>query len=177
LSARSEDKLNALKQQLPNSDQHHVVVLDLAQPEQLAKQLKPIIAELGTIDILINNGGLSQRSIARETQLSVHRQVMEVNYFGAIGMTQALLPQMISAASGMIVTIASVAGKVGGKGMSGYSGSKHAIIGYIPVILQNTSFRTFERFMIKARILLMVVPLIRYATMSMICSDAPVGLV
>ncbi len=131
LSARSEDKLLQLKQQLPYSEQHHIVPLDLAEPEKLIEELPAIIKEIGTVDILINNAGLSQRSIARETQLDVYRRVMEVNYFGTIAMTKAILPSMIAAQQGMIVTIASVAGKIGGKGMSGYSASKHAIIGYM----------------------------------------------
>jgi dehydrogenase/reductase SDR family member 7B len=131
LSARQEGKLIQLKQQLTNSDLHRVVPLDLADSTNFNSRLSVIISEMGNIDILINNAGISLRSTARETQLAVHRQVMEVNYFGTIAMTQTILPNMLSAGSGMIVTIASVAGKVAGKGMSGYSGSKHAIIGYM----------------------------------------------
>jgi len=131
LSARSEDKLQQLKQQLPNSEQHRVVVLDLADIEDSSEQVNAVIDEIGSIDILINNAGVSVRSTAQETQLAVHRKVMEVNYFGTIAMTQIVLPNMLKNKQGMVVTIASVAGKVGGKGMSGYSGSKHAIIGYM----------------------------------------------
>lgn len=131
LSARSEDKLQQLKQKLPNSDRHKVVVLDLAEPEHITNIVSKILNDIAHVDILINNAGLSQRSRATETLLTVHRQVMEVNYFGTIAMTQAVLPIMIKDKQGMVVTIASVAGKVGGKGMSGYSGSKHAIIGYM----------------------------------------------
>jgi len=131
LSARSEHKLQQLKQKLPNSEQHSVVVLDLAQPDHIANIVSETLSKLKRIDILINNAGLSHRSRASETLLDVHRQVMEVNYFGTIAITQAVLPSMLTAKQGMIVTIASVAGKVGGKGMSGYSGSKHAVIGYM----------------------------------------------
>ena len=56
---------------------------------------------------------------------------MEVNYFGTIAITQAILPSMIIAQKGMIASVASVAGLVGGKSMSGYSASKHAVIGYM----------------------------------------------
>ncbi len=56
---------------------------------------------------------------------------MEVNYFGTIAMTQAVLSSMLSAGGGMIVTVSSVAGKVGEKSMSGYSAFKHVIIGYM----------------------------------------------
>jgi short-subunit dehydrogenase len=131
LSARNQQKLTELKAQLPHSEQHQIIPLDLAQPEAAATTVKEYLAEHKQLDILINNAGISHRSSAKNTVLSVHRQVMEVNYFGTIAMTQAVLPTMLKVGKGMIVTIASVAGKVGGQGMSGYSGSKHAVIGYM----------------------------------------------
>lgn len=126
LSARNEEKLILLKEQLTNSERHHVVPLDLANAEQVTSIVNQYISEHGSVDILVNNGGIAQRGTARETKLDVQRQVMEVNYFGTVAMTQAVLPSMTN---GMIVTVASVAGKVGGKSMSGYSASKHAKIG------------------------------------------------
>ncbi|MCW8831828.1 MAG: SDR family oxidoreductase [Colwellia sp.] len=128
LSARNTEKLTLLKQQLVNSERHHVVPLDLANAEQTTDIVTQYITKHGSVDILVNNGGIAQRGTARETQLAVQRQVMEVNYFGTVAMTQAVLPSMTN---GMIVTVSSVAGKVGGKSMSGYSASKHAIIGYM----------------------------------------------
>ncbi len=135
LSARNQEKLLSLKTRLVNSERHHVVALDLAQSAQVVDTVSQYIEANGTVDILINNGGISQRGSARDTKLDVQRQVMEVNYFGTVAITQAILPSMLSktaeGAKGMIVTVASVAGKVGGKSMSGYSASKHAIIGYM----------------------------------------------
>lgn len=133
LSARNEEKLISLKAQLVNSDRHHIIPLDLANAEQVTDIVTQYINEYGSVDILVNNGGISQRGSARETKLSVQRQVMEVNYFGTVAMTQAVLPSMLSKTKpkGMIVTVSSVAGKIGGKSMSGYSASKHAIIGYM----------------------------------------------
>jgi len=131
LSARNEEKLRQVKQRLDNSDRHLVVPLDLAQADSLKAIVDPVIAQCGNIDILINNGGISQKGLARDTLTSVQRKVMEVNYFGTIAMTQTLLPSMIAAKKGMIASVASVAGLVGGKSMSGYSASKHAVIGYM----------------------------------------------
>ena len=135
LSARNKEKLILLKEQLTNSERHHIVPLDLANAESVTDIVTQYIQEHGTVDILVNNGGISQRGSARETKLSVQRQVMEVNYFGTVAMTQAVLPSMLSTHNdkpkGMVVTVSSVAGKVGGKSMSGYSASKHAIIGYM----------------------------------------------
>lgn len=128
LSARNEEKLQSLKKQLTNSEKHQVVPLDLANAEQVSSIVTDFITEQGTVDILVNNGGIAQRGTARETKLDVQRQVMEVNYFGTVAMTQAVFPTM---KNGMVVTVSSVAGKVGGKSMSGYAASKHAIIGYM----------------------------------------------
>jgi len=128
LSARNEEKLHLLKKQLTNSECHQVIPLDLAKAEQVTGIVSDYINEHGPVDILVNNGGIAQRGTARETKLAVQRQVMEVNYFGTVAITQAIFPSMTN---GMIVTISSVAGKVGGKSMSGYSASKHAIIGYM----------------------------------------------
>ncbi len=130
LSARNSEKLQLLKDKLTHPEQHLVLPLDLSEPEKLSVQVASIV-ESNPVDILINNGGISQRGTAIDTKLSVQRQVMEVNYFGTIALTQCVLPKMIAANKGMIVTISSVAGKVGGQGMSGYSASKHAIIGYM----------------------------------------------
>lgn len=135
LSARNEDKLHQLKLKLDNSERHQVLPIDLANAEQVVTIVNEYTDEHGPVDILINNGGIAQRGSARETKLEVQRQVMEVNYFGTIAMTQAIFPNMLDTSKkgtkGMIVTISSVAGKVGGQSMSGYSASKHAVIGYM----------------------------------------------
>ena len=128
LSSRNEEQLNALKLTLANHNNHQVLALDLSQPDELGNRAEILSGQ--NIDILINNGGVSQRGLARNTQLSVHRDVMEINYFGTIRLTQLALPKLIKN-SGMVVNIISVAGKVGGQSMSGYAASKHALIGYM----------------------------------------------
>lgn len=130
LSARSNDKLTQLKESLPNRDKHLVVPLDLADIASIKWAVNSILEQGINIDVLVNNGGISQRGLVREISLDVHRQVMEVNYFGTIAITQELLPNLLKN-KGKIVNIASVAGKVGGQSMSGYAGSKHALIGFM----------------------------------------------
>ncbi|WP_448568046.1 SDR family oxidoreductase [Thalassotalea ganghwensis] len=131
LSARNQDKLEALKQQLPNADAHQVIPIDLSMPDTIKEQIGAQFDEIPRIDILVNNAGIGQRGFAKETILDVQRKVMEVNYFGAVAMTQLVLPKMLAQGGGMIATVASVAGLVGGKSMAGYAASKHAIIGYM----------------------------------------------
>jgi short-subunit dehydrogenase len=144
LSARSKDKLTQLKASLPNSEQHHIVCLDLAKPDTIEDVVKQTLAEVSKVDILVNNGGISQRSTALLTKLEVQRQVMEVNYFGTIALTTALAPHILANGSGMIVNIASVAGKVGGKSMAGYSASKHALIGYMDCLRAEESLKGLQ---------------------------------
>ena len=130
LSARSVDKLNKLKQSL-HGDGHIVLPLDLSAPEAVLDQVTNLLETLPAIDILINNGGGSQRSLFLENDFNVYRQLMEVNYFGLIALTKAVAPSMVARRSGSIVSISSVAGKVGSKFRTGYSGSKYAVVGFM----------------------------------------------
>ena len=82
------------------------------------------------MDILVNNGGVSQRALAADMQLAVERTMMEVNYFGAVALTKAVLPTMLAQREGHIVVISSVMGYIGTPGRSTYSASKHALHGY-----------------------------------------------
>ena len=131
LSARREDKLRDVQQQLTNPTAHHIVALDLADPEQVLATVSQALADVGAIDILINNAGMSQRAFAAETALAVDRRLMEVNYLGTVAMTKALLPQMLQRGTGTIVSVSSVAGKVGSQSRSGYSAAKHAVVGFM----------------------------------------------
>ena len=130
LTSRREQQLEELRQTLPNSEQHQVLALDLSQPEQ-AKETASVALANTQVDILINNAGVSQRSLAMETELPVYRTLMEVDYFSVVALNQVVLPQMVKRRDGHVVTVSSVAGKVGTKLRSGYSGAKFAVIGYM----------------------------------------------
>ncbi|MEH6396608.1 SDR family oxidoreductase [Pseudoalteromonas sp.] len=130
LSARNVAKLEQLCSEL-NGGQHKVIPLDLAQPEQVLEYVTQHINDIGKVDILINNGGVSQRSLFLENDFSVYRQLMEVNYFGLVALTKAVLPSMVAQGGGTVVSISSVAGKVGSKFRTGYSGSKYAVVGFM----------------------------------------------
>jgi len=135
LSARSEAKLHQLKATLPNSEDHLVVPLDLEHSEGFAELAKNVIAQTGTIDFLYNIGGLSQRAEAHETPIEVDRRIMEINYFGTIALTKAVLPFMQRQKNGHIVVISSIAGKFGFYLRSAYSASKHALHGFFESLL------------------------------------------
>lgn len=129
LSSRSEAALLKVQEKLAGTN-HLVLPLDLQHSEIFSELVKTVIEKYGRIDYLFNNGGLSQRSNARDTSIDIDRYLMEVNYFGNIALTKAVLPFMIQQKSGHIVAISSIAGKFGFFLRSAYSASKHAIQGF-----------------------------------------------
>lgn len=133
LSARREDKLHAVKAACAHAKWHRVVPLDLSEPAGLADMAGAVLQN-GPVDILINNGGISQRGRVAETELAVDRRIMEVNFFGTVALTKAVLPSMLARGSGHIVVISSVAGKLGAPQRSAYSASKHALHGFFDVL-------------------------------------------
>lgn len=130
LTARSIDKLEQVKQQL-NGDNHLVVPMDLLQVEKIPSLVTDVLSKVGKIDVLINNAGVSQRSLIKDTTIEVDRKIMELDYFSVIVLTKTLLPSMRTNKSGMIISISSVAGKVGTPLRSAYCGAKHALIGFM----------------------------------------------
>jgi dehydrogenase/reductase SDR family protein 7 len=89
---------------------------------------------LRSIDLLINNAGISQRSLFVDTVLDVYRQMMEVNVIAQIALTQAVVPHMLRQGSGHVAVTASVAGKVGVPLRTGYCAAKHAVMGFFDAL-------------------------------------------
>ena len=130
LSARNQIKLENLRESLINKDHHFVLPLDLEKSEEFDKKAIQVFDHFGRIDILVNNGGISQRANAFETSMEVNRKIMEVNFFGNIALTKAVLPFMQRQKLGQILVISSIAGKFGFFLRSAYSAAKHALHGY-----------------------------------------------
>lgn len=130
LSARREEELIRVKNNCKKALEVMVLPLDLTQSGSFVEKTQQVINHFGQIDILVNNGGISQRSLTKDTVLDVDRKIMEVNFFGAVAMTKAVLPEMLKRQLGLIVNISSIVGKVGVPLRSAYSASKHAIHGF-----------------------------------------------
>lgn len=84
----------------------------------------------GGIDLLVNNAGISQRSLAQDTDYSVYERVIGVDLLAPIALTQAILPKMVARGSGRIAMISSIAGKVGVPMRTAYCAAKFGIAGY-----------------------------------------------
>ncbi len=130
LSSRRPDELERVRRACPRPDEHLVVPLDLTRSETFASAVADVLARCGKIDVLLNNGGVSQRALAADATLEVERALMEVDYFGPVALTKAVLPAMRAQGSGRIVVVSSVMGYVGTPGRSTYAAAKHALHGY-----------------------------------------------
>ena len=131
ISARREEELERVKKQC-NTDAANIELLPLdlsklPSPEQYAQKA---IDAFGQVDVLINSGGITQRSLVKDTPLEVDRKIMEVDYFGTVALTKAILPHMLKNKSGHIIAISSIVGKFGFPMRSAYSAAKHALHGF-----------------------------------------------
>ncbi len=130
LSARNVSALEVVRKSCLYPDRIKTLELDLADASDLNGKVEAAIGFYGRIDILINNAGISQRSLAADTLLDVDRRIFEVNYFGTIALTKALIPHFRKNKKGQFVVISSVVGKIGTPLRSSYSASKHALHGF-----------------------------------------------
>ena len=131
LAARNQHKLEELSTAVKELGAKVLIVpCDVTIDQDRRKLIDATIEEFGRIDVLLNNAGISQRSLAKDTLLEVERQLMEINYFGVIALTKLALKHMIAAKSGHIGVISSIVGKFGFPLRTGYSATKHALHGY-----------------------------------------------
>lgn len=134
LSARRVDELERVKKNCSHPESVALVPLDLTDFDALPNKATEAIKCFGSIDLLINNGGVSQRSLIAETTFSVYQRLMDVNYLGTVALTKALLPYFIEQGKGQYAVITSVMGKYGSPYRSGYAGAKHALHGFFDVL-------------------------------------------
>jgi NAD(P)-dependent dehydrogenase (short-subunit alcohol dehydrogenase family) len=104
------------------------VSCDVTDEAQCRLAVAEVIEHWGGVDLLLNNAGVTHRSAFVDTEASVYRKVMEVNYFGSLHLTQAALPSLLQR-RGLILVITSVAGFAPLYGRTGYAAAKHALHG------------------------------------------------
>lgn len=134
LSARREVELLRVKSECHPAASVEILPLDLTEISNFEKKVKEAISFFGKIDLMIHNGGISQRSLIRNTSLEVDRKLMEVNFFGTIALTKALLPHFIQRKTGHFIVITSLVGKFASPYRSSYAASKHALHGFFDTL-------------------------------------------
>lgn len=134
LSSRREDALNEVRSQCQQPDNVAVIPLDLADYANMKPFSDRAISCFGKVDLLINNGGISQRSPIIETSIDVDKKLMEIDYLGTIALTKALLPHFIANTSGHYVVVSSLMGKFSSPLRSAYCGAKHALHGFFDAL-------------------------------------------
>ena len=134
LSARREKELERVKALCPQPESIAILPLDLTDFDALPNKVAQALKCFDRIDLLINNGGVSQRSLIVETDFKVYQQLMDINYLGTVALTKALLPYFIAQKKGHFAVITSVMGKYASPFRSGYAGAKHALHGFFDAL-------------------------------------------
>ncbi|AQW91747.1 TPA: SDR family oxidoreductase [Elizabethkingia anophelis] len=135
LSSRREDQLYAIAQNAGLDKGRYVVIpVDLQNYTAMPTIAENAISKFGKIDILINNAGLSQRSLAMETSIEVDKRLMDIDFIGTVALTKAVVPYMIKNKGGQIVVVSSLMGLFGAPMRSGYAAAKHALHGFFEAL-------------------------------------------
>jgi dehydrogenase/reductase SDR family member 7B len=134
LSSRNLSELERVKKGCQNAQSVEIILLDLANHEQIFTIAQNVIEKFGRIDVLINNAGISQRSLAKDTDFKVDTQLIHIDLLGTIAITKAILPAMLKEKSGQIVVISSLMGKFGAPMRSTYAAAKHGLHGFFDTL-------------------------------------------
>jgi dehydrogenase/reductase SDR family protein 7B len=130
ISSRNRQELDLVRVKCHNHKNVFVLPIDIGDLEAIEEKAKQALNHFGRIDLLINNAGIGQRSLAMDTGSDDEQTIMRVNYFGTVALTKAILPEMLRQQSGHIVAVSSIVGKYGTPYRSAYCASKHALHGY-----------------------------------------------
>jgi short-subunit dehydrogenase len=131
LTARNKEALAEVQKRA--GGECYLLPADLEQ-DDLDQLCGAALKAFGHIDILINNAGVTQRSMAEDTRLEVDRRLMEINFFAPITLTKNLLPHFRARQTGKVVVISSMAGLMGFPLRTSYAAAKHALQGYFETL-------------------------------------------
>ena len=134
LSSRNVRALERVKSECYYPENIKILPTDLNDFYAAPALVKKAYNIFGRIDILINNAGVSQRSLIVDTQFDVLKKLIEINYLGTVALSRALLPFFLKQGFGHYVVVSSVMGKYGSPFRSGYSAAKHALHGFFDVM-------------------------------------------
>jgi len=152
-SSNDKEGLERVRKECCKPEAVRCVPFDLADTSEIEIIVKKQVDFFGQIDYLLNIGGVSQRSRIEETPLWLDRKIFEINYFGTIALTKAVLPYMTFRRSGHILATSSISGRFGFPLRSAYSASKQALHGfYETLFLENKENRIRTSMIIPGRV-------------------------
>ena len=138
LSSRNKEALELVKRACATPKNIYILPLDLEIHSNFPLKATEAILAFGKIDMLINNGGISQRSFAENTDFEVDKRIVNINYLGTVGLSKAILPHFIKNKKGHFVVTTSIVGKIGTPLRSSYAASKHALHGFFDSLRAET---------------------------------------
>lgn len=130
LSGRNIGELERVAVESGAAHRCYVLPFDTTDFSVLEEKVDAALAFTGRVDVLVNNAGVSQRSLAIDTDFSVYDRIIDVDLLAPIALTQSLLPHLVRQGTGQLVMISSVAGKAGVPMRTAYCAAKHGLIGY-----------------------------------------------
>jgi dehydrogenase/reductase SDR family protein 7B len=130
LSSRNRVGLEEVARQCDGDAPIHVLPLDLTDEAGIPEAVHAALSVAGHVDYVVHNAGIAARGAAADTDLKVHRRVMDTNYFGPVALTKAILPSMMRRKRGTFVVISSIVGRFGASRVGAYAASKHALHGF-----------------------------------------------
>lgn len=132
-----EDRLQALKEEMPGSERLSLYPGDVSNPQSMEEAIRQIMAERGSLDILVNNAGIMDEMMpVGEVSDELWDRVLGVNLRGPMVLTRAFLREMLPKGGGVIINVASVGGLFGHRAGAAYTASKFALVG----LTKNTAF-------------------------------------
>jgi dehydrogenase/reductase SDR family member 7B len=145
LSGRNKENLGRVAERCRElGSEAYIFPFDLSVASQCETVADEVLKQFKYVDILVNNGGISQRSLLVETPVEIDRQLMEVDFFSGVILTKKVLPSMIQRRSGHIVAISSVMGLFGFPLRSGYAAAKHAMVGFYETLWTELSLKGID---------------------------------
>jgi 3-oxoacyl-[acyl-carrier protein] reductase len=115
--------------------------LNLTAPDSIKAAFSKVLKELGRVDVLVNNAGITRDGLAMRMKPDDWNLVMQINLNGAFAAIQQVLPAMMKARWGRIINISSVVGQAGSAGQSNYAASKAGLIGLTKALAQEVASR------------------------------------
>ncbi|MFF2483705.1 SDR family NAD(P)-dependent oxidoreductase [Paenibacillus sp. NPDC058071] len=128
LTGRNLERLQAIAATIPGP--FGLYRMDVTNMDEVQRIVDETVAKYGRIDILLNNAGFGKFERFVDAPVDSFESMMDTNYMGIVRCTKAVVPHMLKQGEGQIVNIASMAGKIGSSKSTGYSATKHAVLGF-----------------------------------------------